>query len=1052
MQDAPPAGTIESTAPMSLPKPMDDPFPSLNQTNGSDVDLAPQPTRPGKSLQPDVNSEDMFPSLGASQNGARTFTSKPAAPMIQRVMHQATVSLRLSDEQLLRLSSLLQRVQQKCSTVKIEASTMRKTGHTKFIIRGSSESAVQEAKRELTIQLAERVTLTMLIPASLRAFVIGAGGKNIRSITDDTGVRIHIPPRTEEQAPATDESGDLLLGEQIEITIEGDSYNAQDAQARIQEIVAERTSKITQRLTHIEPAFFPFLLGPQGTGVAELMQTIGKGEVSVKVPAQRDGAAIVVSGERSLVPLVVQAIDAQVDDMRRSFRTISFNISKRQHAFLVGESASDILAKTHCSIELPPANDASEAITIRGPQSQLPQALTAAIERANAVAVETIDLHAMHPDADAAHFQRLLRWLGTYAPREDSVQVFLPRADGGHIEVVSEDAGAARRIAQTIEHQLRLLTPPCVRVMEVDPLTHGFIIGKKAQNLKGYEARGVDVMLPPEHSGRDDVLLVYRRGKAAEEAANVLDDVQAAIASAAAAAADLRTVHFSVPRKFHSAIRGTDGTVLNAIIGEDRMLVSMGGRIPVKTVSEPLTEDSIVVRGPGEAVARVVAQIQQVAKDAEQDSIENGFVEEIQVTGSYLPHLIGRGGSGLIKLREELGVRFDVGSEESDRSKPVPVRITGRKECVAVAKERLQAQVERLADEVKQVIHVPAEMHGALIGQGGKYVSRLQDKYDVRINFPHQGGSTMLKPDEVSIRGGRKGVAEARAELLELLEYEKETSNSKTITVPDRAMPRVLGRAGATINRIRIESGALVDSVKSSNASSSKKLKLRGSNEAVAAAERMINAIVAEVESEAELLVPIPPEFHPHMIGAGGQRLHELIEKAGGPSDITTHTQMVRFPRDKGDANVLVRAPHDIADRIADVLKAEAALMANRVVYGKKVPSRLHSQMVMRGGRKHSPWQTDLHVQIFLPNWREYPTIGTPKNADELQDAEPQSIVKVVGPTENVLKVLEEMQSIMDASPKPRRTRAQREAKDARIDDGDHADLPTPTTAFTSST
>mgnify|MGYP001507724192 FL=1 len=242
MQEAPSAGTIGSTAPMSLPRPMDDPFPSLNQSIGADVDVAPPPKKSGKSQQPDITSEDMFPSLGASQSSARVSAPKTAAPMIQRVMHQTTVTMHLSDEQLVRLSSLLQRVQQKCRSVKIEASTMRKTGQTKFIIKGASESAVQEAKRELAIQLAERVTLTMLIPASLRASVIGAGGKNIRSITDDTGVRIHIPPRSEEQTPATDEPGDLLLGEQIEITIEGDSFNAQDAQARIQEMVAGRPS------------------------------------------------------------------------------------------------------------------------------------------------------------------------------------------------------------------------------------------------------------------------------------------------------------------------------------------------------------------------------------------------------------------------------------------------------------------------------------------------------------------------------------------------------------------------------------------------------------------------------------------------------------------------------------------------------------------------------------------------------------------------------------------------------------------------------------------
>jgi hypothetical protein len=42
-----------------------------------------------------------------------------------------------------------------------------------------------------------------------------------------------------------------------------------------------------------------------------------------------------------------------------------------------------------------------------------------------------------------------------------------------------------------------------------------------------------------------------------------------------------------------------------------------------------------------------------------------------------------------------------------------------------------------------------------------------------------------------------------------------------------------------------------------------------------------------------------------------------------------------------------------------------------------------------------------------------------------------------VGPVENVLQVLDEMQSIIDASSKPRKTRAQREAMDARIDDVD---------------
>ena len=1037
-------------------------FPSLGVSHA-------QSRAAGRPGQAAAGSSGAWSALRSASHAAAGVT-----PVFQRVTHQASVSLRLSDEQQLKLSTLLQRVQQKCRSVKIEASTTRKTGHTMFIIKGPTEAAVLEAKRELTLQLAERVTLTMLIPASLRAFVIGAGGKNIRAITDETGVRIHIPPRSTDESAAkeaamsssdadADALGDPLLGEQIEITIDGDTFNAHDAQARIQDIVAERTSKITQRLTHVEPAWFPFIHGPRGVRAAQLMSQEGRGEVSVKVPPPQREGVIVVSGERELVPQVVRAIEAQVEDMRRSFRTLSFNISKRQHAFLVGDSAADILASTQCSVELPSVHDSSEAVMIRGPQTQLPHALTAAMDRVNAVAVETMDMRSMHPDADAAHLKRLVQWLSTYAPREDNVQVFMPRAsaiDNAHaaalVEVVSEDAAAARRIAQTIEHQLRSLDTSSVRMLEIDPLAHGFVIGKKGQHIKAYEARGVDVMLPPEKSGRDDVLLVFRPGQTVSESERVaeLDRVCAELVATAAQAADLRTEHLRVPSKYHGAILGHDRTVLNAIIGDDRLLVSLGGRMPVKQVAEPLTEDSIVVRGASEAVARAVAQIQRIAKDAEEDSIVNGFVDELSVPGKFVPHLIGRGGAGITKLREDLGVKLDIAEPDEGasssvaRTKPVPIKIVGRKECVAEAKARLSAQVERLADEVTQTIQVPQDMHGALIGQGGKYVTRLQDKYDVHINFPH-GHDARLKPDEVSIRGGRKGVAEARTELLELLEYEKERNNTKVLVLPTRAIARVLGRAGATINQIRLESGADIDVDPQSDAKKpTTMLQLRGSNEAVAAAEAMIQAIVEEVESEAELHVTVPSAFHRHMIGPGGQRLHELIERAGGPSDPKSHTQMVRFPRTNSD-QVLVRAPKDLAAKIAAVLESEAQFLASRVVYGAPAPVRLHNQLMARGGRKYTPWQTELGVQLIMPTWREYAQLGAPVNAADLEKAEPATVIKVLGPEEAVRKVVDEIAAIVAANPSSSHSRRQRTRAPASTSSNTHTHTHTHTHAHT---
>lgn len=78
------------------------------------------------------------------------------------------------------------------------------------------------------------------------------------------------------------------------------------------------------------------------------------------------------------------------------------------------------------------------------------------------------------------------------------------------------------------------------------------------------------------------------------------------------------------------------------------------------------------------------------------------------------------------------------------------------------------------ADETTEALKIPRSYHPSLIGQGGKYVVRLEDKYDVKITFPRDGQEAVEgrrdvpKPDEVIVRGPRKGVAHAKAELLEV--------------------------------------------------------------------------------------------------------------------------------------------------------------------------------------------------------------------------------------------------------------------------------------------
>ncbi len=79
------------------------------------------------------------------------------------------------------------------------------------------------------------------------------------------------------------------------------------------------------------------------------------------------------------------------------------------------------------------------------------------------------------------------------------------------------------------------------------------------------------------------------------------------------------------------------------------------------------------------------------------------------------------------------------------------------------------------ADETSEIIKIPSQFHSSLIGQSGKYVIRLEEKYSVKITFPREASESgegktreSLKSDEVLIKGGRKGVASAKSELLDV--------------------------------------------------------------------------------------------------------------------------------------------------------------------------------------------------------------------------------------------------------------------------------------------
>ena len=1013
------------------------------------------------------------------------------------------------------LGEVLKEVMRRHDGVTIEASSSKVTATFIVKARGArADERAECAKAELTAWLEKKVEDKVLVPKDLRAVIIGAkgassslsllsslssppfhkltpilplAGRTLKSITDSTGCSIQIPRDDELDAESTP-ADDPDSGPQIPITLSGASTAVAAAKQQILAIVRERTSKTSVRVPDV-PAELWALLGAR---VAAILERAGAAEgaddeVRIDVPRRSAGKrgvdvvkeggedallssssaaasqadkAVTVSGDKDAVKRVIELIEHEVADLRATARTVSFQLPKRQHRFLVAPSVADkILAETGCAVEVPSADSASEDVVVRGPGRDTIKAMQLVMDVAGAAPVEQLDLLTAHrgahdPRAYAAHLARYLIVKQRLRPvaLSSGTQIFLPRADqipdapNAWLEIVGDaDGSGPDGVAQArsaVIAEVRRLPPSAFDVVEVDPLVHRHLIGKKGARVKHLEKEhAVDVVFPPADADRNDVLLAFvGENPAGPEARAALDAVQGAVAALAAEYADLTTETIQVPNALHGAVIGQGGTTLNAVIGEDKLVL-------VQFAPATGGEDDVVVRGPKDEVKRVKDELLRIAEEAKNEEIVNSHVRlflslslflscfslgqqlmplmrsqviEFEIPTEHVRHIVGKSGAGVNKLREDLGVRVDFGGEQggaaAKKGPTSKVTVKGRKENAEEAQRRIQSLATRMADEVTVTIPLAASVErGSLIGKQGAFLKRLEDRYDVRINFPRGAAKgDDASPQEISIRGPTKGAKAAQGELVALIEYEKEHGNVASFSVAVKALPRILGRGGSQVNQIKDDTGvASLDVDQESSDSTTATITLRGTKSSIKKAREAVEKIAQEVQDELRLEMDIPREFHTTLIGSGGSSIRDLIARCGGPTDARASGNTVRFPRQgDGKDKVTITAPSSVAEKIRAALEHEVELLQSRVVWGVVVPHQAHAAVIGKGAQALQDLQRKHGVKVVMPGWNDYTSAGEPENQADVADADARDLVKVVGPKDAALAAATDLQAV----------------------------------------
>jgi transcription antitermination factor NusA-like protein len=737
----------------------------------------------------------------------------------------------------------------------------------------------------------------------------------VQEIIKKSGANVQVP-KAEENTQPLDEDDDLT----IDVAIEGDPIAAEIARREIEAIVKERTSTMSTRLREIPAELYPFLAGPFNSAVESFNQG---GDVQVKIPAyqtwsrqatpsfdeqsQRPRFAphptshIQLSGDRDAVQRTRAEIERQVNTLREQIAMKQLQIDKNRHQFIIEDpdSLHSFLEKNGCYVLLPPDSDETDLVTLVGPENKLAQGEADVVDLAMKMQSQLIDVARLHnkaPQGAQQHARALTNYLRqrraiAEIEKLHNSRIVLPSADEPvNWEVYSSDGPASYKAKSDITNIINAHPPSRFRHIPVDPFYHQHIRDHYRNQLQ--QDFGVHLIVPDETQEEPQLIIVYegqpqsgsydipRQRPSPSEVTQfeeALRKAQQLIQGLANGQKPIETRSVDVPAKFHDKAQKYVRT-------EQRSLPE--GSLPVQFLSRSPDQSGSSIRGPSDRLDDLAKKIRAFVESEKQDELERGHVISFDFPKKHANFLIGKRGENINKLREE----FDVDIQVNDGK----VDIKGPPKKAEAAKSRILALSKKLEDETTHTLKVHPQYHRELIGARGSQVNRLQDRYNVRIQFPRSAsnhdddasvanGSEIGGPktprtnqasDEVIIRGPKKGADAAKEELESLLKYTVDNSQTATVSVSQSQLPSLIGTGGREMENIRQSTGAKIDvpgSKDTANENGRVELKIKGTKKQVEDAKKLLEERAKIFDDSTTKTIQVDKKHHRAIIGPQGK-------------------------------------------------------------------------------------------------------------------------------------------------------------------------------------
>lgn len=820
-----------------------------------------------------------------------------------------------------------------------------------FLIKGK-EKQILDAKRKILLHFSTQSNKSITIPKEHHRIILGKRGERLREIERNSATRINIPHQNDES--------DI-------ITISGTPKGIIKAEQEIRQVSVEQCKKSSDRI-NVPKNFHPFIVGPYNTNLNKIMEETGAKVCVPPQSTQKD--EIIIQGDKEAVALAKAKVEQIYQEMKSKCSVVCVEVAKPQHRYVIGPKGStiaEILQLTGVSVEMPPPDSASETITLLGPQEALGNALTAVYQKANSV--KSIEIDAPH-------------WIHKYVIGRKGVNVKQLEDECPNVNVncledkikLEGDPENVDKAAKYLNNIVRnYVENYTYNVLAVNPAHYKHIIGRAGANALRLKDELNVHLRKEEHEGQSNIRIEGPKEgvlKATQELQEKIDKLD-----------NEKSKDVIIDRRFHRQIIGAKGETIRELKERYRQV-----NINIPTPHD--NTDIIKLRGPKDDVDRCHKDLMKLVKEIK----EAPHIVEVQIFKQFHKYILNKSGANALKkIREDTQTTIDVPTAETNGNGNCSLVITGKKENVFEAKERLlKMQVDNV-NIVTEELQIPIKHFSYLRSNnnsrnGSKLLTSIMDEcggVSIKLpqisivnndglinnnvtvtsnsnNNPINNNIGNQSYDKITIHGPRDDVEKAKKQLMEVINERELSSYTAEVRANHTYHKFLIGKNGTSIRKIRESTGARI--IFPNNDDLEKEtITIIGKEDAVRQAKEQLETILNEIMNVIEEEIVVDPKYHKHFVAKRGELLHRISEDCGGVS--------ISFPRVGTDSDkVIIKGAKDCIaaakQRIYDTVQDFELYVTIEVV----IPQRLHRNFLSKGGYKVQQVSMDHSVQIKFPD------------------------------------------------------------------------------------